>query len=120
MTLYFINHLEPSAFPAHLKVVLQTRTAITVQWKRLECYEENGPITGYQYRIYSDLIHYNEGIVDGGTNRVKLMFGNMRKRAVSVAAINEIGVGQHCPPLLLHFPITGTYSYTCTLLKVLL
>ena len=109
-----VLYLEPSAFPTHLKVVLQTRNTVTLQWKRLECYEENGPIVGYQYRIYSDLIHqhYQEGIVDGGTNRIRLLFGNTRKKAFSVAAINEAGVGQHSPLLVLDSPIVGTYSYT--------
>ena len=70
---------------------------VTFQWEELECFEENGPITGYQYRIYYDLNHYDEARVDKETTTVTLFYKNMQ--GFSVAAMNEAGIGEYCPPL---------------------
>ena len=70
---------------------------MTFQWTELECYEENGPITGYQYRIYYDHAHYNQGTVKKNINTLTKLKANIQN--FSVAAINKVGVGPHCPPV---------------------
>ena len=79
---------------------MQTYLMVTFQWKAVECYEENGPITGYHYRVYYDLFNFNDGIVDRNTTMVSLIYNNMQ--GFSVAAMNEAGTGEHCPPVQVH------------------
>ena len=76
---------------------MQTSSTITFQWKELECYEENGPITGYQYRAYYGFHDYIENVVDRNTTMVTLSDDNVQ--GISVAAINTDGIGDHCPPI---------------------
>ena len=76
-------------------------------WNELECYEENGPITGYQYRVYYDLNQYQEGNVDRETTMVTLHYNNMQ--SFSVAATNQAGMGEYCPPV----QVPRIYQGTC-------
>ena len=70
---------------------------MTFQWKELECYEENGPITGYNYRIYQDMSRYISGNVGANTTRLSLFKANIQY--FRVAAINKAGIGPHCPQI---------------------
>ena len=99
MLLALLSFKEPSGYPSEVQITSQTFTMVTFQWKELECYEENGPITGYQYRICYDNSNYSEGRVDAKTNRITLFKRNVQ--FFSVAAINLVGIGPHCPPLLV-------------------
>ena len=78
---------------------MQTPSTVTFQWKELDCYEENGPITGYQYRAYYGLFNSIENVLDNNTTMVTLPSENML--SLSVAAMNEVGIGDHCPPILV-------------------
>ena len=80
---------------------------MTFRWKELACYEENGPITGYQYQVYY-LSHYEEGNVDRRTTMITLHYNNMH--SFSVAAKNEAGVGEHCPPLQVPYFHEGNHN----------
>ena len=66
----------------------------------MNCHEENGPITGYEYRLYHTLLPYTDGTVDQNTTTYTIYDTNVE--AFSVAAINEAGIGEHCP--LLQIP----------------
>ena len=79
---------------------MQTSSTVTFQWKELECYEENGPITGYRYRVYYNLSYYTEGEVDKNTTMVSLLHNNME--GFSVAAMNTAGMGEHCPTIQVY------------------
>lgn len=70
---------------------------MTIQWKQLECYEENGPITGYHYRINYNMSSYIAGNVGANTTTLTLVKENVKH--ISVAAINKAGIGPHCPPV---------------------
>ena len=101
----------PSGYPSKLKIVNQTSTYVTFQWNHLECDQENGPITGYEYRAYYDLFQYTEGTLNQNTTTYTIYDADIL--AFSVAAINEAGIGEHCYPL--HVPIffsgTDTHVY---------
>ena len=88
---------EPTGYPSKVQVTFQNSAFVAFQWKELECYEENGPITGYQYRIYYDHTHYNKGKVNRNTTRLTVPKTNVQ--SFSVAAINKAGIGPHCPPV---------------------
>ena len=98
----------PSGYPSQLHIILQTMLLVTFQWKELACYEEKGPITGYQYRVYYNFNYYEEGIVDRSTTMITLPYNNMQ--GFSVAAINEAGIGVHCPPVEVPYFIQGNKS----------
>ena len=89
----------PSGYPSQLQIIKQTFLEVTFQWKELACYERNGPITGYHYRVYYDLHHFDEGEVDKNTTMVTLFHRCMK--SFTVAAANEAGIGEYCPPLLV-------------------
>ena len=83
----------------------QTSSTVTFRWKELECYEQNGPITGYQYRAYYGYLNCIENVVDWNTTMVTLSYGNLQ--SLSVAAMNEAGIGEHCPPILVSNFVEG-------------
>ena len=97
----FINFSfkEPSGHPSELQIIKQTSSTVTFRWKELDCYEENGPIIGYQYRAYYGLFDYIANVLDSNTTMVTLSSENML--SLSVAAMNEAGIGDHCPPTLV-------------------
>ena len=70
---------------------------MTFEWQPLECFEENGPIIGYSYRVYSNFVHYMEGLL--GRNKTVLTVWHTNIQAFSVAAMNDAGIGEHCPPV---------------------
>ena len=92
-----VNLKEPTGYPYELRIISQTSTMVKFQWKELECYEQNGPITGYHYRIYHDNSSYNEGITDNNSTMYTLVVRNIQY--FSVAAMNKAGIGPHCPPI---------------------
>ena len=106
---HLCTHAEPSGYPSEVKIFQLTSTSITFQWQRLKCQQENGPITGYQYRVYHDLFQYSEGTVECNTTMVTLYDTNVR--AFSVAAMNEAGIGEHSPLLKLITSNSGEESW---------
>ena len=98
------SYTEPSGAPSNLRIVYQTSTSVTFQWNELKCHEENGPITGYEYRVYHTLFHYTDGKVDRNTTTYTIYDTNVQE--FSVAAINDAGIGDHCP--LLQIPAFGS------------
>lgn len=96
-----------------MEINAKTLFSITFQWKELECQKQNGPITGYQYRIYHDHLHYTEGSVGPDTTSHTVLISNTEEnvQAFSVAAINIAGVGEHSPPLRAATTDSGVQNY---------
>ena len=88
-------HTAPSGYPSNLRIIAKTLSSITFQWNKLKCHQENGPIIGYEYRIYHDLFHYIKGTVNQHTTMFTVYETQMI--SFSVAAINVVGTGEHCP-----------------------
>ena len=93
-----------SAFPQGLKQernISQTG-GITFSWKEVDCEQRNGVLLGYEIKLY-----YDEQVCTGRVVQSITTFTipPLRKpelcfpKAISVAAINEVGVGNHCPPV---------------------
>ena len=93
---YLCLFLEPGGYPSNINII-QSSSSVTYEWQPLECFEENGPITGYNYRVYYNFVDYLEGFV--GRNKTVLTLWHINMQAFSVAAINKAGTGEHCPPV---------------------
>lgn len=90
---------EPTGYPSDVKIISQTSAFVTFHWRELECHEENGPITGYNYLICTHHASCSIGSVDASTT--KLTVSNMNIHNFRVAAINKVGIGPHSPPVLV-------------------
>lgn len=93
--------IEPSGFPSNVRITMQTSFSVTFEWNELACYEQNGPITGYQYRIYYCTLHYTIGTVGPNSTMHSIFYPNSSDPvcAISVAAMNGKGIGEHSPPI---------------------
>ena len=73
---------------------------ITFSWKELDCEEWNGALAGYEIKLYYEDEVHTERVVEFVTT-FTIQPNSMLKfsfpKAISVAAINEVGVGNHCP-----------------------
>ena len=68
----------------------------------MQCEESNGVLLGYEINLYFDKQVYTTGVAESVTMFTivpqwlpKFTFPN----AISVAAVNEVGAGNHCPPV---------------------
>ena len=68
----------------------------------MDCEQRNGVLLGYEIKLYYDEEVCTERVVTPITTftippqwKPELCF----PKAISVAAINEVGVGNHCPPV---------------------
>ena len=96
-----------SAWPQDLKREndIPKAAGITFSWKELDCEERNGALLGYEIKLY-----YDEEVCTARVVGSVTMFTILPKwrpnfsfpRAISVAAINEVGVGNHCPPVKIN------------------
>ena len=68
----------------------------------MQCEERKGVLLGYEIKLYYDEHVYTTGVAESVT-----MFSIVPQllpvfsfpNAISVAAINEVGTGSHCPPV---------------------
>ena len=65
----------------------------------MKCHQQNGPISGYIYQLYHDLVHFSEGIVHDTIITLPFIGGSFMQ--FSVAAMNEAGVGEYSPPFTI-------------------
>ena len=67
----------------------------------MKCFERNGPITGYRYRLYVNHTHFFSDKVEVGVILpIKVSFSSKTTvLAISVAAINIAGVGPYSEPI---------------------
>lgn len=59
---------------------------------------QNGPLTGYEYRVYVNHDNVINGTV-GPDKTIHTVTIFERPFAISVAAMNQAGVGDHCPSI---------------------
>ena len=81
---------------------MSERRGITFSWKEMRCEERNGVLLGYEIKLYYDKQVCIAGVAESVTMftvlpqwKTELSF----PKAISVAAINEVGAGNHCPPV---------------------
>ena len=75
---------------------------ITFSWKEVDCEQRNGLLLGYEIKL-----DYGEEVCTRRVVESITTFTILRPwkpelcfpKAISVAAINEVGVGDHCPPV---------------------
>ena len=98
-TIFFpiVYNPVPSGYPSDVQIISHTSKLVKFLWKQLECYEENGPMIGYRYRIHYNHTNYSEGTLKANTHMLTLL--RMNVQYFSVAAINRAGIGPHCPPV---------------------
>ena len=75
---------------------------ITFSWRSVERAQRNGVLLGYEVKMYSDEKVYTQTVPEYMTTFTILQESKHRfsfPNAISVAAINEVGVGNHCPPV---------------------
>ena len=66
----------------------------------MDCEELNGPLIGYEYKIIRDGEEIVVRVDSESTTCVYLLnMTGVADCSVSVAAINEAGVGKYCPPV---------------------
>ena len=101
---FLLYDLGITAFPQHLKQEynMSKTGGIIFSWKALDCEQRNGLLLGYEIKLYNDEQVYTRSVVESVTIFIirpqwkpDFHFPN----AISVAAINEVGVGSHCPPV---------------------
>ena len=71
-------------------------------WNSLACENWNGALLGYECNIYYSNFTRTETVVESVntyTIRLFLEDEHLLPKAFSVAAINVVGVGEHCPQL---------------------
>ena len=109
--MYLYLHLstwlpEVSGFPQDLRLI-STNTStksVVFGWNQISCEQINGVLLGYEVKIYYDSRIQTVRVTDRVTytisvkNRQKFSF----PKAISVAAVNELGVGDHSPALSIN------------------
>ena len=91
-----------SAFPQGLELNMSKLGGVTFSWNEMQCEQRNGVLLGYEIKLYYDKGVYTTRVVASVT-----MFTIVPQwlpefslpKAISVAAINEVGAGIHCPPV---------------------
>ena len=81
---------------------MSNTSGITFSWKEVECERRNGLFQGYEIKLYYDDEVCTRGLVEFVTTFTIPSQSEPEFRfpkAISVAAINEVGVGDHCPPV---------------------
>ena len=98
-------HTGPTSYPRDLKQIRSDYKEITFDWKEFECEKRNGILLGYEVMLY-----YNDETRTERVTHTKTTYSILRRlnsmvpfpNSISVAAINEIGVGVHSPPVKLN------------------
>lgn len=91
----------PSGYITGLYVSDRQETNVTISWKPLECYKQNGPAIAYGIRLYKGLEFTSATIAADSQTSYTLynLVPCWSGYAFSVALINEVGVGDYSPPL---------------------
>lgn len=94
----FIPFLEPSGYPSNLRIISIVHLTVTFQWSKLECDKQNGPLSGYEYRLHTNSRQVTD-VVDPDVTAHSVLVEKPGIVAFSVAAVNSVGVGPHSPPV---------------------
>ena len=85
----------PSAPPSSVRVLVNSSTAISVQWGPVEpCTDQNGPITGYSVRY--GVMGSTQTVTVSGASQTGTMISDLMSSTtydVQVAAVNGNGTG---------------------------
>ena len=92
---------EPTGYPSNIRILSSERSNLILTWDELNCYERNGPIIGYQYRLYINHTHYTSDMVKFDVKLpIQLSVRNhITVLAISIAAVNDVGVGFYSEPI---------------------
>lgn len=91
----------PSTYPPSLQVNKRERSLLSFVWQQLECADQNGPIIGYECRLYVDS-HFSKRLYVGDAANTSITIPDLSSctsYSLSVAAVNEGGTGDHSPLL---------------------
>ena len=98
-----------------MEIVKVSSSSLAFSFSKLDCEELNGPLTGYEYKVTRD---GKETVVridsDASTCICMLKMKGVTNCSVSVAAINEAGVGEHCLPVIVPLDDLSEESYMQT------
>ena len=82
---------------------------VTFDWRDIDCEQVNGALLGYEVKLYyDDGQTRTERVLESVTTYTispQLKHDYVFPRAISVAAINQLGVGNHSPPVNINFPL---------------
>ena len=92
---YYLD--PPSGAPVLLVPVSINSTAISLSWGEVNCTERNGAITGYsvQYSIVGGMQSTTVNVTGDVTNTVVDGLIELTYYLISIAAVNNIGVGSY-------------------------
>ena len=91
-------------FPQGLKQIHQDceMGSVTFGWNKIDCEQTNCVLLGYEVRLYYDEGTHTERMNESVTTYSVLPQQKPKvslPKAISVAAVNELGVGDHSPPV---------------------
>ena len=101
---------------------ISKKGGITFSWKEIDCEQMNGVFLGYEIKLYYRNKVCTEKVDVSVTTftvqpnwKPKFSF----PKAISVAVINEVGVGSHCPPVKINLHPFGEnkIDFACTKCK---
>lgn len=104
----FLELTGPSGYPLDLNVISADAISVIFSWSKVDCEKINGALLGYECKIFFHNFTHMERIaasITTCTYTITLPEFQTVPLAFSVAAINEAGVGDHCPQVAL--PILG-------------
>ena len=90
---------------------VENSTAISIQWDRLSCIEQNSDITGYVLQVTSadEIMNISINVTQMGSIEFTVMdLSPFTKYSFEVAAVNSDGeIGPYSKPLTLETPPDG-------------
>ena len=110
----------PSGYPPELRMIAKTLFSVTFKWNELDCHKQNGHITGYGFRTYYDFMQYIDGVLPPNKTVHTIYTANigLGGYSVSVAAINEAGVGEYSPPCTVLYTELGNLHFLKLMLDI--
>lgn len=104
-----VPSIVPSGYPSGLHPTSVHDTSITLSWNKLPCKQENGPIIGYQCRLFLHSKLYSTDRIMGSesTTYTAKELSPHTEYDFDIAAINEKGVGDFSPPVTVQTAPTG-------------
>ena len=101
---YFLAYSVLSGAPQSLEAMFVQPTEVSLRWREVPCFQQNGPITGYVVRYYTTCgpdrnVHQNRSVVTAG-DIIDGLTPNT-EYAFQVAAVNVNGTGPFSEPITL-------------------
>ena len=120
LTVLFCTYSVPSGAPQSLEAMFVESNEVFLRWRRVSCFKQNGPITGYIVR-YATCgpdrgVQHNKSVVTNSTTIENLT--PYIEYAFQVAAVNVNGTGPFSEPIILRgkwFHVLGYSEYNIML-----